>query len=163
MKKIKLTQGKYTLVDDADYEWLNQWNWSVSNTAQNKYYAARNDYKAKKRNNVIRMHRVIMGDACEGLDVDHIDGDGLNNQRANLRVCTRAQNMRNRKKPNVNNEKYTGIGKIGKKWRAVIGHAGKVIHLGMFRTPEDAARAYDSAAKRLFGEFANLNFPEKLS
>ena len=163
-KEIKLTQGKATLVDDADFEWLNQWNWTTSNV-EDKHYAIRNDYKSKGRNNLVRMHRVIMGDRCKGLDVDHIDGDGLNNQRSNLRACTRAENLRNRRKPKMNKEKYMGIqtykGKRKTTYRAIIGHNGKVYHLGMFPTPEDAARKYDEKAREFFGEFARTNFPDQ--
>ena len=100
----------------------------------------------------------------KGKDIDHIDGNGLNNQRKNLRACTRAENVRNRKKPKLNKEKYMGIrtynGKRKTSYRAIIGHNRKVYHLGMFASPEDAARAYDKKAVELFGKFARVNFPE---
>jgi AP2 domain. len=152
MKSISLTQGKVALVDDGDFDWLNQWKWSV-NRSSSKMYAV-----TWGKRNAVSMHRVILGDACEGMDVDHIDGDGLNNQRSNLRVCTRGDNSRNRKKSNQNNYQYKGVFPIGRKWRAVISVNGKTTHLGMFDNAEDAARAYDIKAKELYGEFANLNF-----
>jgi hypothetical protein len=165
MKKIPLTQGKFALVDDADFEYLNQWGWIVSRS-NNKFYACRrHGIKEGGRGKIITMHRVIMEDSVKGLDTDHIDGNGLNNQRSNLRACTRAENVRNRRKPSVNNELYTGIKKYSgvfkTTWRAIIGHDGTVEHLGQFPTPEAAARAYDQAAKKYFGEFARLNFPEQ--
>jgi len=161
MKQIQLTKGMVALVDDADYDWLNQWNWNVSK-AGNKYYACRrHGIKEGGRGEIITMHRVIEGH--EGLDVDHIDGNGLNNQRSNLRSCTRAQNLRNKQKPNINQEPYIGIKKYSgifkTTWRAIIGHDGTTEHLGQFKTPELAARAYDAAARKYFGEYARLNFP----
>jgi len=154
-KQIQLTQGQVALVDDADYEWLNQWKWCASR-AGNKFYATRNDYNGQ--NNIVRMHNVIMG-SSDGMDVDHKNGNGLDNRRKNLRICTRGDNVRNRKKPRVNDYPYIGIQPSGKKWRSYIGHAGQVIYLGTYLTPEEAARAYDEAAKSYFGEYANLNFP----
>ena len=163
MKTIPLTQGKVALVDDEDYEWLNQYKWTLVRN-DNKEYAARNAYKEHGKNKIVTMHRVILGDTVKDKDTDHIDGNGLNNQRANLRACTRAENLRNCKKPQVNNELYKGIKTFpNQMWRAVIGHTknGKatVTHLGMFFSPEAAAIAYDRAAKKLFGKFARLNFP----
>ena len=163
MKEIQLTQGKVALVDDEDFEWLSQWSWSVSSKGGKLYALRRHGIKEGGKGELITMHRVILGDV-KGMDTDHIDGDGLNNQRSNLRICTRAENLRNRKKPRVNNEIYKGIKKYSgvfrTKWRAIIGHSGIVEHLGMFDTPEEAAHAYDQAAREYFGNYANLNFPE---
>jgi len=157
MKKISLSRGEFALVDNADFPVLNKLTWTLSVSGKRKY-AVHNFYKDGK-NHLVAMHRFLLN-APKGKTIDHIDGDGLNNQRANLRVCTLAENLRNRKKPTINGYPYTGIQPMGRKWRAIIGHKGKTIHLGMFLTPEDAARAYDAAAKRLFGKFARLNFKE---
>lgn len=163
VKRIELTQGEYALVDNKDFAELNRHKWFLVRASNRKYAARKHGYKEGGDGKIISMHREIMG-FPEGMDIDHIDGNGLNNQRSNMRVCTRAENVRNRKKMTVNNEKYIGIKRLeSDKWRAIIGHTknGKstVTHLGMFNTPEAAAIAYDRAARVVFGEFANLNFP----
>lgn len=87
---IPLTQGKFALVDEADYEWLNQWNWQLSNG-----YAVRSRRIPKGKRQAIYMHRVVCN-APIGTEVDHLDSDGLNNRRSNLRIATTSQNQRNR-------------------------------------------------------------------
>lgn len=155
MKLIPLTQGKFAQVSDHRYEYLNQFKWSLMRTGK-KEYAVHNFWNGK--NNLVAMH-VIIVNPPDGLETDHLDGNGLNNQDGNLRICTKAENVRNRNKPKMNKYPYKGIQPIGKKWRAIIGHSGRTMHLGMFLTPEEAAKAYDLAASKLFGEYANLNFP----
>ena len=153
-KQIPLTQGKVALVSDHRFEYLNQWKWTASKT-QGKRYAV-NSSKGK-------MHRLITG-APVGMDVDHVDGDGLNNQDENLRVCTHAENGYNRRKLASNNTTgYKGVSifRDGKfvRYQAKIRVASKLLHLGLFTTAEAAARAYDQAAREHFGDFAALNFP----
>lgn len=158
-KKIPLSQGKYALVDDADYEWLNQWRWYYRHK-KHTGYAARMSRTSDglPRKAVIRMHRVIAG-AQEGQDIDHWDGDGLNNQRTNLRVCTRSQNAINRRLQANSASGYKGVSwdRHAGKWRAQImvqqGHK----YLGIFSDKDDAARAYNQAAIEYFGSFARLN------
>lgn len=153
MKEIPLTQGKVTLVDDEDYDYLNQFRW-FAHKNDYTYYATRNIKLNNGKRTILRMQNVIK-QAYNGFIIDHIDHDGLNNQRCNLRICTPRQNMMN-KNPK---HKYLGVRLLRNKYiSAQITAQGKYIHLGYFKTEESAARAYDNAAKKYFKEFANLNF-----
>jgi hypothetical protein len=150
MKEIKLTQGKVALVDDEDFEYLNQWKWHAHKDRLNYWYAIRT--VSGKR---IPMHRQIMN-TPKDRQVDHIDHNGLNNQRSNLRNCTRSQNQMNRKA--FGKSKYIGVNFKSNKIVAQIHVHGKKYHLGYFNTEEAAAIARDIASKKYYGEFANLNF-----
>jgi len=99
-----------------------------------------------------------------GMMIDHINGNGLDDRRANMRTCTNQQNMRNLRKRRSGSSIYKGVyyDKRRRTWYARICHNGKNIHLGTFATEIEAARAYDRAARRLFGEFARLNFPDEV-
>ncbi len=158
MKEIPLTRGMVALVDDEDFEWLSRWKWRCCNCSGGevkKIYAITNNNSATKRSTV-RMHRLIFG--TTDLFVDHIDGNGLNNQRSNLRPCTNGQNMMNQSKAHrFYLFKGVGFHKRNKRWHAAIKKDKKSIHLGYFDFSVDAAIAYNEAAKRLFGEFASLN------
>jgi len=158
MKKIALGGkngvGKFALVDDGDYDYLNQWKWRIDP----KGYALRTK-KINGKQKILFIHRVIMN-LPSGIRVDHKDGNALNNQRSNLRECTAEQNQRNRGKQRNNKSGYKGVffDKARRKWRAMIGMNGRLIHLGFFIDKVDAAKAYDRAALKYFGEFAWLNF-----
>lgn len=157
-KQIQLTQGKVSLVDDDMFEYLNQWKWCAAKN-QGRWYAIRSE-GTKPFQRTIRMHRVVINPGPD-TDVDHKDGNGLNNQRYNLRECIHIKNSANRSK-NINNiSGYKGVywNEKAKKWHAQIMVSYKRIHLGLFQNPGDAARAYDEAAKKYFGEFARFNFP----
>jgi hypothetical protein len=157
-REIPLTQGKVALVDDADFEYLNQWTWSAKKHRKT-FYAVRYPSRRYGKRNFIFMHRLIMN-TPDDMETDHVDRDGLNNQRHNLRICTRAQNSHNIGKLSTNTSGYKGVCKDRASWKARLIKNGKYVLNKCFYTAEEAARAYDKAAKEHFGEFAFLNFPE---
>lgn len=144
---VPLTQGRSALVDEADYQTVAQFKWHVSNG-----YAARHTFEGKRRVKVY-MHRQL-SDARPGDEVDHRDGNKLNNTRANLRPCSHTDNARNHGPHRDNRNGYKGItlDKHTGKWIAHI-----AAHLGVFDTPEQAALAYNAAAVKLYGDFAWTN------
>jgi hypothetical protein len=161
MKKIPLTQGKFALVDDEDYEWLSQWKW-FAYKGRNTFYAARNRLTKEGPLGIIRMHRCILGlKRGDGIQTDHIDGDGLNNQRKNLRYCTHQENQRNRFQQ-MGTSRYKGVHwcNRNKRWMAKI-FIGKQLFLGSFINEVDAAIAYNTAATKYFGSYAKLNIIRK--
>lgn len=158
MKEINLTQGMIALVDDEDFSELNKYKWYPSAYTKSKTTYA---YTCEG----YFMHRMVMGITDKGLVVDHIDHNGLNNQKNNLRIITQSQNMMNRSSLQTNNKSgYQGVcwDKRRNKWKSYIKINRKLINLGRFKDKEEAARAYDKKAKELFGEFCgNLNFPNE--
>jgi hypothetical protein len=150
---IPLGDGCYAYVDAADYEWLRPWNWQICSSG----YAARHE-----KGRLILMHRQIM-QPPKGMVVDHIDGNKVNNCRFNLRVCTRKENVRNKRRRSNSSSRFKGVGyyKRSRKWCAKISCMGERIWLGYFTDEVEAARAYDRAAVEYFGEYARLNFPEE--
>lgn len=159
MQIIPLTQGYCARVDDADFDWLMQWKWCafVNNCARNVVYAVRGRRKDDvDKTSLIYMHRVLV--APGRLVVDHIDHDGLNNQRHNLRITTIQLNSANNRNSR-NKHGFKGVVQRGNKFRARISIKKRDVRIGTYRTVEEAARAYDAAAIKEFGEFAQLNFP----
>jgi uncharacterized protein (UPF0210 family) len=155
--RIKLTKEKFAIVDPEDYQKLAGYNWQLFESKSENFYAVRNDGKK-----IVRMHRVIMN-APAGSIIDHRDRDGLNNTKQNLRFATPSQNCCNCRRPKNCSSKYRGVSfhiKI-RKWRAEIRYNGIRRHLGYFENEDDAAKAYDQAAKIYHGEFAVLNFPDE--
>jgi hypothetical protein len=154
-KIIVLTMGLSAIVDDEDYECLTQHKWSVCG-GKGKFYARRHSHFEGKKSIHIAMHTQLMK-TPKGMEVDHINGNSLDNRKDNLRVCTRAENIRNsRKKRKKASSIYRGVSwrKVNKKWVARIQYNKKYIHLGYFDTEEDAANCYNEAARKYFGEFA---------
>lgn len=142
-------QGR-VMVDDSDYDNLSKYHWFLSWNG----YAVASVYENGKEKR-LRMHKVIKN----GEFIDHIDGDKLNNQSLNLRLCSKSTNGANRGKTIKNKSGYKGVhfNKNCNKWRAMIRVNNKSQHIGVFEDIKDAALAYNNKAKELFGEFAYLN------
>ena len=157
--KIKLTFGKVAIVDAEDYDRVSMYNWCAVHDSR-CWYA----HTFKRDGTPLAMHRLILN-APKGLFIDHIDHNGLNNRKSNLRLCTNRQNQQNRRPTRNGSSRYKGVHwcNTHKKFRARITHNSKRIHLGYFEDEIAAAKAYDKKAKELFGEFAYLNFPAESS
>ena len=156
LKEIKITQGKIVTVSDMDYEELIKFNWSYSASTG---YAVRKGRKSLNEPRTVHMHRFIM-DASSKVQIDHINGNKLDNRRLNLRIASVQKNAFNRKKPKVEcTSIYKGVlqRKNSEKWIARIKISNKAIHLGTFINEVDAAKAYNEAALYYFGEFARCN------
>lgn len=162
MRTIPLTKGYIARLDDEDYDVLAAHKWTAVVTGKNikRVYAYRRinwDNENRKWRGQIYMHRQIMG-APAGMDVDHIDGDTLNNIRANLRVATRSENLANNRR-GFGVTGYRGVIRNKKDERAPYLVMFRQRRIGSFFDVEEAARAYDALAIKEFGEFAKLNFP----
>lgn len=156
-KEIELTQGYVALVDDEDYELVSQFKWCAQRIGERLVYAVTSVRRGRRRT-ALQMHRLIARPPS-GIAIDHANHDGLDNRRANLRVCTRSQNCANRVAPCNNKSGFKGVSwyKRDGRWRACITIDGKNKHLGCFDAPEMAALAYNEVAAGHFGQFACLN------
>jgi hypothetical protein len=160
-RKIRLTEGKFTLVDQNDFYWLNNFDWFTKKNNKS-FYAVRLDNDCAKWPTMVSMHRQIMN-SPKGLLVDHRNLDGLDNRRSNLRIATYSENNCNRLKKKNTSSRFVGVcwEKTKSRWVTHIRHNGKIIYLGLFKSEIDAANAYDQAARMYHKEFAHLNFPEE--
>lgn len=147
MRQIQLTQGQFALVDDADFEKVNQFKWKFN--AGIGYAMRGGTY----------MHRFII-DAPKGVKVDHKNGNKLDNRKENLRLASDTDNVRNRSKAEGCTSEFKGVYRKRNKWHAAIKAEKGTVSLGSFHEEKDAALAYDVAARKYFGEFAKPNFPE---
>ena len=156
-KEIQLTQGKVAIVDDEDYDYLNQFKW-YANNLNGKFYAVRNERINKKYAGGLLMHRVIMN-PIKGFVVDHINGITLDNRKDNLRNCTHADNIKNQKLSISNKTGFRGVSwhKNKKVFESRIKSNNISYHLGTFNNAIDAAKIYNDAAIKFHGEFAKLN------
>jgi len=157
VRYIPLTKGKYAIVDAEDYPALAKYKWHAQIRKDGKVcYAVRN--RGRK---TIMMHRQIM-EPPEGMVVDHINHNGANNRRCNLRVCTQAENTRNKRCFTTGESQYRGVTPQGDKWQAAVSHEGRTHYVGIYDTEIEAAMARDRKAIELAGEFAVLNFPKSI-
>lgn len=154
---IRLSTGEFSIVDAEDFDRVNSFNWSGKTQRTSTYQC----YAICRIEN-IWLHRLILGITDRNIQVDHIDHNGLNNQKSNLRACTSSQNCMNTRKAKNKTSKYKGVSFCALKnnYKVSITIKGKWMHLGYFKKEIDAALEYDNKAKEYFGEFAFLNFPD---
>lgn len=168
MPSIPLTQGRCALIDEVDFERVNQFKWSALHT-RNTWYAVRSIHghppgrtaSGRLKKTMVYMHREILG-VAESMLVDHIDRNGLNNVRSNIRAAGYSDNNANHKLRSDNRSGYTGVFWHGhvSAWWAYVNVKGTRHTAGYFATAMEAARARDALARVLHGEFARLNFPD---
>lgn len=158
MIEIPLTQGKVALIDDEDYELVSRYKWCTHKRWNTHYAITTNIRKPDGRYTSLYMHRLILGLSDPRTKADHINGDGLDNQRKNIRVATHAQNMANSRIRSVNTSGFKGVTRNGRGWSAQISVDGITRYIATFATPQEAALAYDKKAREVYGEFARLNY-----
>ncbi len=157
----KINAGKFfAMVDDDMYDYLIHWDWSARLDSKNGNYYATRKFQIGKKRHVLQMHRFILGVTDGNIKVDHIDHNGLNNQISNIRECTHKQNMANVLSQKGSTSIYKGVSwkAKNKAWIVQITVEKKPVHIGCFKSELEAAKAYDIVAKKVYGEFAFLNF-----
>jgi hypothetical protein len=154
MKTIQLTQGKVALVDDEDFEALNQFRWYADKAHGNRFYACRDDRDGAKQTKIYMHAHIIQ--TPRKMHTDHINGEGLDNRRANLRVATPSQNLMNRGSNKNSKLGVKGVSPHRRRYMAMIKINGKSKYLGLFLTIEAASAAYQAASQQVHGEFAKI-------
>ncbi len=153
--KIPLTQGKFAIIDDEDYPLISSYKWYYDQIG----YAATNLSRkkfGKQSHHTLRMHVLLLGKK-NGYEIDHVNKNGLDNRRINIRLCRHAENIHNAKMRKDNTSGYFGVKRNGRNWCAQIWNNMKQINLGTYKTKTEAALAYNQAALKYHGEFAKLN------
>lgn len=153
--QLALTKGMVALVDHDDFHLVSEYNW-YAHKGGSGVYAATTVTELDGKRLMIRMHRLILGTTDSKIYVDHINGDGLDNRRSNLRVCSHADNVKNRRNQQNNQSGFKGVSwhTTNKRWQAQIRSNGKRTHLGYYSSPQDAHAAYCDAAKKYHGAFS---------
>jgi hypothetical protein len=159
-RTIPLNKGMVAMVDDEDFPLVSAFRWTYSEIPFGTTGYAYGPAGQEKSGPGTKMCHFLVRPPS-GMTVDHINGDGLDNRRSNLRICTRAENCRNRRKQRRPTASiYKGVQRCKPaRWRAVIRACGVQRHLGTFRDEVEAAKAYDLAARKFHGSFACVNFP----
>ena len=160
-RRIPLTQGKFAIVDPDDFDWLNKYKWQAHKNASTFYAKRHTRIGERAKTSSVCMHRKIIN-APDNLVVDHINYNGLDNRKANLRLATRRQNsLHVIRTMNPGSSKYKGVSwhTHKKRWGAQITNNGKTRFLGYFTDEIEAAKVYDCAARKYHKDFAALNFP----
>ncbi len=154
---IDLNQGQQTIIDDEDWDKVNHINWCADKDTANpgKYYVRGLN---KATNKKVRLHRYL-SNAPKGMEVDHINGNTLDNRKCNLRICTKSQNQMNRGKTKKNKSGYKGVSWCTScnGWKAYLWTGEKNLYLGLFSFKKEAALAYNRASIKHHGEFAYVN------
>lgn len=159
--RIPLSQGKFTLIDEEDLPLVSRHSWYATESDAGIWYAFAGYQDEYGRTRQLAMHRFLL-DPPDALDVDHVNSDGLDNRRSNLRIATRQQNTFNQRLRSTNKSGYKGVSycRQTSRWKAQIKFEGRAVTLGRFDTAECAAMEYDKAARLIHREFARLNFPK---
>jgi hypothetical protein len=160
--RVPLTRGLYATIDEEDLPLVTGRSWWALKTPNSHTYYAMAWFgdREKKGGRCRLMHSLILG-AGPKQRIDHVNGDGLDNRRENIRFATHAQNIANSGLSKANRSGYKGVSRHGSKWAAFITKDYKGHYIGLFSDPKEAARAYDEKARELFGEYARLNFPDQ--
>lgn len=161
-REIPVSKGLVAIVDEEDYPEISKFTWHARKDGH--FYYPATWVGPRKTRKYVMMHQMIMG-VIPGKKIDHIDRKPLNNSRSNLRHVDHRTNCLNTAMWASNTSGYRGVSwhQVRRKWRACIGVHGKMIDIGHFSSAEDAARAYDQAAREFFGEDAFVNFPDEIA